>query len=82
MVDGGRVPGKININTIDVSNAAVFQALCDKQAGNGNTFTAADVSTAFSNLTSHRPYWGMAQGLRRAPAEMRWAALAVLLKRC
>jgi hypothetical protein len=67
LADGGRVPGKININTIDPTNKAVFQALCDAQPG--NTFSATtgapndDVTNAFNAITSNRPFWSVAEGL-------------------
>jgi hypothetical protein len=47
---GGRIPGKININTIwDIET---FQALCDSQKPNG--FTAAQVNTLFKAMIDSR----------------------------
>lgn len=47
---GGRIPGKININTI--WDPETFRALCDRQ--NSNAFTAADVDRAFNSMLAAR----------------------------
>lgn len=59
---GGRVPGKININTI--WDESVFQALCDAQASgssgpNSNSFDSSAVTTIFTSLATARPFWGL-----------------------
>jgi hypothetical protein len=59
---GGRVPGKININTLnenintDNSTGTVWGALCDQRGGvNGfSSFQPNDVNTLFSNLIQSR----------------------------
>jgi len=47
---GGRVPGKINLNT--VWDFETFQALCDAQAANG--FKPSDVQNFFASLVKSR----------------------------
>jgi hypothetical protein len=61
VVDGGRVPGKININTLDINDMEVFRALCDAQQGNrfyyDNTGTAVgdgNVDQVFKSLIAQR----------------------------
>jgi hypothetical protein len=49
MAFGGRVPGKINLNTM---TQEVFQALCDAQGG--NLFTSNDVTSAWNNILNQR----------------------------
>jgi hypothetical protein len=49
-VQGGRVPGRINLNT--VFDEEIFQALCDASPSNG--FTPADVSAAWQRLLARR----------------------------
>jgi hypothetical protein len=56
--EDGRVPGKININTI--WDEEIFQALCD--AGPSNSFTAAEVSAAWQRLLARRTPTRDAQG--------------------
>jgi hypothetical protein len=76
---GGRIPGKININTI--WDPETFQALCDAQASNNTSFTAADVSSIYTAVTGQRtkgvggtpsatdqPFIGMAAGTNAATA--------------
>src|SRR5207237_5608304 len=48
--NGGRVPGRININTMN--ELEIWQALCDRQAI--STFTDADVATLYGNLIGSR----------------------------
>lgn len=69
---GGRIPGKININTIwDIDT---FRALCDAQSSNSASFTAADVDNVYNTMVTQRtpggatlsstdqPFLGMAAG--------------------
>jgi hypothetical protein len=51
---GGRIPGKVNINTI--WDPEVFLAVCDAQASspNPNYFTTTDVTNIFNNMISSR----------------------------
>ena len=73
-VNGGRIPGRVNINTIDSSAVEVFRALCDAEPGNtfysgtgddhggpgvGRPVAAAHAGGAGAN---DRPFWGMATG--------------------
>ncbi len=62
---GGRVPGKININTM--MDVEVFRALCDALQPNPASpgavrhhFSQADVEVAWSIINSNRPYTGLA----------------------
>ena len=55
--EGGRVPGKINVNTMSYE---VFQALCD--ANPNNAFTAEQVYHIWWQLQAGRPYWGFGMG--------------------
>jgi hypothetical protein len=50
VVPGGRIPGKININTI--WDPEVFNALCDPQPS--NSFTAADVAQIYTWMMTQR----------------------------
>ena len=67
---GGRVPGKVNINTI--WNNSIFQSIGDANANGANYFTSANtVNTAFASLFVSRtpggstfsqndqPFWGL-----------------------
>ena len=66
----GRVPGKININTLDPNATQVFEALCDSEPGNSffNIAPGGDlyVDQLFGALIAARnqngPFIGMAQG--------------------
>jgi hypothetical protein len=49
---GGRIPGKININT--VWDLETLMALCDPHTPPANNFTAADVQAIFNDMTSSR----------------------------
>jgi hypothetical protein len=49
---GGRVPGKINLNTI--WDSEIFLALCDPQSVNGPHFTVANVHLIFQQLLALR----------------------------
>ncbi len=59
LVNGGRIPGRVNINTVDPSAKEIFYALCDPEPG--NNFTQANADTAFAALQSQQ-LWGMAPG--------------------
>jgi hypothetical protein len=52
VMPGGRVPGKVNLN--GVWNVEVFKALCDAQAGGGNSFTEAEVAAVFATMLRSR----------------------------
>lgn len=52
---GGRVPGKVNINTI--FDPETFMALCDPQPS--SHFTAADVNAVWTRFTSSRTPGGL-----------------------
>ncbi|HJT77850.1 MAG TPA: hypothetical protein VJ739_11675, partial [Gemmataceae bacterium] len=70
----GRVPGRVNINTI--WDQETFNALCDPQAG--NYFTAADVSAIWAGIQASRqnpgpgasPFMGM--GVPNSPGGDPW----------
>lgn len=64
-VPGGRIPGKINLNT--VWNAEVFRALCDPQPGNlffspGPAPAYANVDSIFNSLLDSRSSASRAAG--------------------
>ena len=67
-VNGGRIPGRVNINTIDPNDTHVFEALCDAEPGNlfydNSSSVTGDtkVDKVFGTLLAQRPFWGMAQG--------------------
>jgi hypothetical protein len=55
---GGRVPGKVNINTMN--EMEIFQALCDANASFSSGITTTDVANIFGNLLASRsqgPGW-------------------------
>ena len=54
---GGRIPGKINLNTV---SREVFFALCDAQAG--NRFTDAQINLMYDTLVGMRPVKGQGVG--------------------
>jgi len=62
-VEGGRVPGKINLNTMSYE---VFKALCDAQQAT-NRFTDAQVDQLWQYVLANRPYWGYGMGETSAP---------------
>jgi hypothetical protein len=73
---GGRVPGKININTI--WDPETFRALCDPQPA--NSFTMSDVDVNYARLTAlrtpdgapgpdDRPFLGLAVGHSPKPGD-------------
>ena len=77
IAEGGRVPGKVNINTLDANDIEVFRALCDAQPGNtfynssGTGTTDDEVNQVFNSIIGARdpagvpgghPFWGMAMG--------------------
>lgn len=49
---GGRIPGKININT--VWDKEIFESLCDPQNGNSNAFQLAEVDNVFNAFLNLR----------------------------
>src|SRR5205823_11347341 len=49
---GGRIPGKINLNT--VWDPEIFLALCDPQPSNGPSFTSANIQAIFQQLLKLR----------------------------
>jgi hypothetical protein len=55
---GGRIPGKINLNTV---SREVFFALCDAQAG--NRFNDAQINAMYDQIVSLRPFWGNGVGV-------------------
>src|SRR5207244_5955957 len=70
---GGRVPGKVNINT--VWDLETLLALCDPEPGNSNAFDAMAVMNIFNALVQQRstaaggapgqfdrPFWSLAAG--------------------
>jgi hypothetical protein len=73
IVNGGRIPGRVNLNTIDPNAREVFEALCDAEPGNDFYDTSASatgdtkVDQVFNSLMAARatngPFWGMAPGL-------------------
>jgi hypothetical protein len=76
VVPGGRIPGKVNLNT--VWDPETFRALCDPQPA--NTFTRADVDAVFERLLAlrtpggrpgpnDRPFLGLAVGQSPRPGE-------------
>jgi hypothetical protein len=65
---GGRVPGKINLNTVSKD---VFLALCDAQSGNRfnesqlvktNPLDPNEANKLYETLVSMRPFWGNGVG--------------------
>jgi hypothetical protein len=54
---GGRIPGKINLNT--VWDLEVFRALCDPQSANGPHFTLATVDQMFADMRALRTPGGV-----------------------
>ncbi|MBM4068866.1 MAG: hypothetical protein FJ271_07960 [Planctomycetes bacterium] len=65
---GGRIPGKINVNTIygpekgaDTGDIEIFRALADAQGI--SSFTAADVDTIFSRMLAARNGGGGTPGI-------------------
>ena len=66
-VKGGRIPGRVNVNTIDASAAKseVFEALCDAEPGNlfygGAGTPDTTVDAVWATLKTQRPLWGMAR---------------------
>ncbi len=67
LVNGGRIPGRVNIDTIDPNAKEVFEALCDAEPGNlfygGAGTPDTTVDTVFGSLVTRRPFHGMAQGV-------------------
>ena len=56
--EGGRIPGKINVNTM---TKEVFKALCDAQQTT-NRFSDQQVDQIYEYLQANRPYWGFGMG--------------------
>jgi hypothetical protein len=54
---GGRIPGKINLNTV---SREVFFALCDAQPG--NRFNDSQINAMYDQVVSLRPFWGNGVG--------------------
>lgn len=50
---GGRIPGKINLNT---ATYATFKALCDAQLT--NRFTDQQIDIIWKYIVANRPFWG------------------------
>lgn len=59
---GGRVPGKVNLNTV---SREVFFALCDAQAG--NRFNDAQINIMYDTIVAMRPFQGMGAGQADGP---------------
>jgi hypothetical protein len=55
--EGGRIPGKINLNTC---SKEVFLALCDQNIA--NRFTPAQLNNIWDQIVSRRPFWGFGVG--------------------
>jgi hypothetical protein len=61
--EGGRLPGKINLNT---TSFEVFQGLCDDNLGSTSRFSAPQVQKIWLHLQNHLatygPLWGFGAG--------------------
>jgi len=62
--EGGRIPGKINLNTC---TKEVFRALCDQNPN--NRFNPNQVDEIFAYIESKRPFWGFGLGEYVGPAD-------------
>ena len=70
---GGRVSGRINLNTI--WDPETFLALCDPQSANGPNFTAANVLAIYNNLLALRTP-GLVGGGGPGPSDRPFLSLA------
>ena len=79
IAEGGRVPGKVNINTLDANDIEVFRTLCDAQPGNtfynssGTGTTDDEVNQVFNSIIGARDPAGVPGGPTRSttPREAR-----------
>jgi hypothetical protein len=71
---GGRIPGKINLNT--VWEPEIFLALCDPQPSNGPTFTRTNVQAMFQQLLQLRTPNLLATGGGLSPGDRPFLSLA------
>jgi hypothetical protein len=62
--EGGRIPGKINLNTCSKD---VFMALCDQNIA--NRFTPPQLEEIWSKVLALRPFWGFGVGNYNGPSD-------------